>query len=132
MYRGFGRILSGENSGLWLFSLCFLVPVIPVVSVAALMSETTGPGDILIRLSFIMPAYMIYYFFISTLIIIVSANSKSTSSALICLIGFWLLFIIVLPKGVQFAAQNLFPAPSGLLLKPIWKRYSEVRRQPQS
>ncbi|OCA74466.1 ABC transporter permease [Chryseobacterium arthrosphaerae] len=105
-------IIWGKILGLWLFSLCFLVPVIPVVSVAALMSETTGPGDILIRLSFIMPAYMIYYFFISTLIIIVSANSKSTSSALICLIGFWLLFIIVLPKGVQFAAQNLFPAPS--------------------
>ncbi len=55
---------------------------------------------------------MIYYFFISTLTVVVSANSKSTSSALICLIGFWLLFIIVLPKGVQFTAQNLFPAPS--------------------
>lgn len=108
-----GRVIVwGKILGLWLFSLCFLVPVIPVVFVAALMTETTNSLDLLIRLSFILSAYMMYYFFISTLTIIVSANSKSTSSALISLIGFWLLFIIILPKGVQFAAQNLYPAPS--------------------
>jgi len=105
-------IIWGKVLGLWLFSLCFLIPVIPVVFVAALMSQTTDSADILIRLSLLLPAYMIYYFFISVLTVIVSANSKSTSSALIGLIGFWLLFIIVLPKGVQFAAQNLYPAPS--------------------
>ncbi|PXW17786.1 MULTISPECIES: ABC transporter permease [Chryseobacterium] len=105
-------IIWGKILGLWLFSLCFLIPVIPVVFMAALMSETTNSTDILLRLSFILPAYMIYYFFICTLTVVVSANSKNTSSALISLIGFWLLFIIVLPKGIQFAAQNIYPAPS--------------------
>ncbi|CAD0218118.1 ABC transporter permease [Chryseobacterium sp. JV274] len=105
-------IIWGKILGLWLFSLCFLIPVIPIVFLAAFMSETTDSADILLRLLFLLPAYMIYYFFISTLTVVVSANSKSTSSALISLIGFWLLFIIVLPKGVQFAAQNLYPAPS--------------------
>ncbi|MEJ5048631.1 DUF3526 domain-containing protein [Chryseobacterium culicis] len=105
-------IVWGKVIGLWLFSLCFLIPVIPVVLAATLLSETTDSADILIRLALILPAYMIYYFFISALTIIVSANHKSTSSALISLIGFWLLFIIVLPKGIQFAAQNLYPAPS--------------------
>ncbi|WP_114821844.1 ABC transporter permease [Chryseobacterium sp. KLBC 52] len=105
-------IIWGKILGLWLFSLCFLIPVIPVVFMAAFMSETTNTADIVLRLSFLLPAYMIYYFFICTLTVVVSANSKSTSSALISLIGFWLLFIIVLPKGIQFAAQNLYPAPS--------------------
>ncbi|WP_426483074.1 ABC transporter permease [Chryseobacterium sp. R2ACT005] len=105
-------IIWGKILGLWLFSLCFLIPVIPIVFLAAFMSETTDSADILLRLLFLLPAYMIYYFFISTLTVVVSANSKSTSSASISLIGFWLLFIIVLPKGVQFAAQNLYPAPS--------------------
>ncbi|RTZ46253.1 ABC transporter permease [Chryseobacterium arthrosphaerae] len=115
-------IIWGKILGLWLFSLCFLVPVIPVVSVAALMSETTGPGDILIRLSFIMPAYMIYYFFISTLIIIVSANSKSTSSALICLIGFWLLSLLFCLREFSLRLRIYFRLLPGLLLKPIWKK----------
>ena len=81
-------IVWGKVIGLWLFSLCFLIPVIPVVLAATLSSETTDSADILIRLALILPAYMIYYFFISALTIIVSANHKSTSSALISLIGF--------------------------------------------
>ncbi len=105
-------IVWGKILGLWLFSLCFLLPVIPVVFVAAFLSENTDSADILIRLALLLPAYMIYYFFISTLTVVLSANSKSSSSALISLIGFWLFFIIVLPKGIQFAAQNLYPAPS--------------------
>ncbi|MBP2617808.1 ABC transporter permease [Chryseobacterium jejuense] len=105
-------IIWGKILGLWFFSLCFLIPVIPAVFLAAYLSGTTEWIDILIRLSFLLPAYMIYYFFISALTIVVSANSKSTSSALISLIGFWLLFIIILPKGVQFAAQNLYSTPS--------------------
>ncbi len=105
-------LIWGKILGLWFFSLCFLIPVIPIVFLAASMSGTTGLADILQRLSFLLPGYMIYYFFISTLTVVVSANSKTTSSALISLIGFWLLFIIILPKGIQFAAQNLYPAPS--------------------
>lgn len=105
-------IVWGKILGLWLFSLCFLIPVVPIVFMAAFMSETISTGDIVLRLSFLLPAYMIYYFFVSTLTVVVSANSKTTSAALISLIGFWLLFIIVLPKGIQFAAQNLYPAPS--------------------
>lgn len=106
------EVIWGKILGLWFFSLCFLIPVVPVVFVAASMSETTSLTDISLRLSFLLPAYMIYYFFISTLTVVVSANSKTTSSALISLIGFWLLFIIILPKGIQFAAQNLYPSPS--------------------
>ena len=116
-------IIWGKITGLWLFSLCFLIPVIPIVFMAAFMSEATNTADIALRLSFLLPVYMIYYFFICTLTVVVSANSKSTSSsALISLIGFWLLFIIVLPKGIQFAAQNLYPAPSRIVLKRALKR----------
>ncbi len=106
------NIVWGKILGLWLFSLCFLIPVIPAAFIAAVMADTTDSIDIIVRLSLLLPAYMTYYFFICTLTVVVSAHSKSTSSALISLIGFWLLFIIVLPKGVQFAAQNLYPAPS--------------------
>ncbi|NIF04769.1 DUF3526 domain-containing protein [Chryseobacterium sp. Tr-659] len=105
-------LILGKILGLWQFSLFFLLPVIPVVFLAALVTEATDWVDIFTRLLFLLPGYMIYYFFICTLTVVVSANSKTTSSALISLIGFWLLFIIVLPKGIQFAAQNLYPAPS--------------------
>lgn len=105
-------ILWGKVLGLWQFSLLFLIPVIPIVIFAGIWTETTDFTDILERLSVIFPSYMIYYFFFSTLTVLISAISKTSSSALIGLIGSWLILVIFVPKGIQFAAQNLYPTPS--------------------
>jgi len=105
-------ILWGKILGLWQFSLLFLIPVIPVILFAALMSETTDLEDIAARLAVLFPTYMIYYFFFCTLTVMLSALSKASSSALISLIGFWLVLVIFVPKGIQFVAQNLYPTPS--------------------
>ncbi len=106
------EILWGKVIGLWQFSLLFLIPVLPVIFVAALMSGTTDAMDILLRLLVILPSYLIYYFFFCTLTVLISANSRFSSSALIGLIGCWLALVIFLPKGIQFLAQNLYPTPS--------------------
>jgi len=105
-------ILWGKILGLWQFSLVFLIPVIPVVLLMGIWSEDSDFSDILSRTGVIFPAYMIYYFFFSTLTVLISAQSKASSSALISLIGSWLVLVIFLPKGIQFAAQNLYPTPS--------------------
>lgn len=105
-------ILWGKILGLWQFSLLFLLPVLPFIFIVTLLSETTTAGDILLRIAVILPAYMIYYFFFCTLTVTISAYSKSSSASLISLIGFWLVLLIFVPKGIQFAAQNLFPTPS--------------------
>lgn len=106
------EILWGKILGLWQFSLAFLIPAIPVVFFAALMANTTTAADILLRLMVILPCYMVYYFFFCTLTVLISANSKVSSSALISLIGSWLVLVIFLPKGTQFLAQNLYSTPS--------------------
>ncbi|OCA69082.1 hypothetical protein BBI01_17880 [Chryseobacterium artocarpi] len=105
-------ILWGKILGLWQFSLVFLIPVIPVVLLMGILAEANDFGDILSRVLVIFPAYMVYYFFFCTLTVLISAKSKASSSALISLIGSWLILVIFLPKGIQFAAQNLYPTPS--------------------
>lgn len=105
-------ILWGKVLGLWQFSLVFLIPVIPVVLLMGIWTEDSDFSDILSRTGVIFPAYMIYYFFFSTLTVLISAQSKASSSALISLIGSWLVLVIFLPKGIQFAAKNLYPTPS--------------------
>ncbi|WP_343662438.1 ABC transporter permease [Chryseobacterium mucoviscidosis] len=105
-------ILWGKVLGLWQFSLVFLIPVIPVVLLMGIWTEDSDFSDILSRTGVIFPAYMIYYFFFSMLTVLISAQSKASSSALISLIGSWLVLVIFLPKGIQFAAQNLYPTPS--------------------
>lgn len=112
-------ILWGKILGLWQFSLVFLIPVIPVVFFAALITDTTTAVDILLRLMVILPCYMIYYFFFCTLTVLISANSKVSSSALISLIGSWLVLVIFLPKGTQFLAQNLYSIPSRIAFETM-------------
>lgn len=105
-------ILWGKILGLWQFSLIFLIPVIPVVVIIGTIAEASDFTDILSRVLVIFPAYMVFYFFFCTLTVLISAKSKASSSALISLIGSWLILVIFLPKGIQFAAQNLYPTPS--------------------
>lgn len=105
-------ILWGKVLGLWQFSLLFLIPVFPIVFFAVLMSGTADSTDIISRLVIILSGYAIYYFFFSTLTVLVSSVAKVSSSSLISLIGFWLMLVVFLPKGVQFISQNLYPTPS--------------------
>lgn len=105
-------ILWGKILGLWQFSLFFLLPVLPVVLFTAAFSETILLNDIVLRILSLLPAYMIYYFFISTLAVVISSVSRTSATALVSLIGCWLFLVIFLPKGIQFAAQNLYSTPS--------------------
>lgn len=115
-------IVRGKILGLWQFSLLFLLPVLPVVLVTAMMSGISGWDDLTVRLLVILLGYMIYYFFISTLTVLVSAVSRSSSLALVCLIGSWLLLVIFFPKGIQFAAQNLYPVPSRIAFETVLEK----------
>lgn len=113
------EIIWGKIIGLWQFSLLFLIPVLPVIFIAATLSGTATAADILVRLIVILPSYMIYYFFFCTLTVLISANSRISSSALISLIGCWLLLVIFLPKGIQFLTQNLYPTPSRIAFETV-------------
>lgn len=116
------QIILGKVLGLWQFSLLFLLPVLPVVFIVAVVSEAVSWTDIIVRIFAILPAYVLYYFFISSLTVFISANSKTASSALVSLIGSWLILIIFLPKGIQFAAQNLFPTPSRIAFETMLEK----------
>lgn len=106
------EIIWGKIIGLWQFSLLFIIPLLPFIFTAALLTGTATWMDIALRLLILTPAYMVYLFFVSMLTIVISSISKNSASALISLIGCWLLLTILLPKSIQFLAQNLYPSPS--------------------
>lgn len=116
------EIIWGKVIGLWQFSLWFLLPVLPVVIVVAVVTEAVAWDDIMWRIFAILPAYMVYYFFISSITIVISAASKTASSALVGLIGSWLILVVFLPKGIQFAAQNIYPIPSRIAFETVLEK----------
>ncbi|WP_259014620.1 ABC transporter permease [Emticicia fluvialis] len=107
------ELVTGKALGLFGLSLGVLVPAFVAGGLLLICNEQTWQSPQAVwRFAVLVFAYAIYCFIIALLAVYVSAKSKNTKSALIKLIGVWLLFTLILPKVSQVAGQNLFPSPS--------------------
>jgi len=69
-------------------------------------------ADLLLRLLFFIGAYLIYFFIFIVLSVVVSALNQRPSTALITLLGIWILSCIILPKAGANLGANLFRTPT--------------------
>lgn len=105
------NILWGKVLGLWQYAMYFLIPFLPICLILMLLIDTHQMIEVVSRLFFLFVMYGLIYFIIAIITIIVSALSKSSSHALVFLLGCWLLFAVFLPKITQFMAQNIYSTP---------------------
>lgn len=107
------ELITGKAIGLFYLSLTMFIPVIVIGIILLLLSNPgTEISQALVRLLTISVFYLVYLFIIALLAVYVSAKSSNPKSALIKLIGCWLVFTLILPKVSQVAGQTLFPSPS--------------------
>ena len=107
------EIIVGKAFGL--FSIAFLVFVVAIVaSLPVLLNPEIlkTADDPLSRFGILLAFYALYIFICCLLAVLVSALSATSKSALTQLIGFWLLFTIILPRTAQAFGQFLCPTPS--------------------
>ena len=74
-------------------------------------------GEVPLGVSFlhyggIVMGYLLYFMLICMLAVLVSAKSSSSKSALVLLIGCWLLFVLIVPKVAQVIGSSNYPNPS--------------------
>lgn len=107
------ELIVGKALGLFYLSLSIFTPAI-VIGFILLASNDSGlqNSQAFGRFSVLIISYLVYFSIISLLAVYVSAQSNSSKTALIKLIGCWLVFTLILPKISQVAGQNLFPSPS--------------------
>lgn len=107
------KLIIGKSLGLFTLSLIVFIPVVIVVfalsATNAIDIENTG---FILRFSILLLAYLLYYFILSLITVMVSSRVSTSKSSLTQLIGFWLIFTLVLPKVSQSFGQMAFPAPS--------------------
>ncbi|MGB3800393.1 MAG: DUF3526 domain-containing protein [Lewinella sp.] len=107
------EVLFGKAAGLFLASLLVLVPAIAIAVI--LLTMTAGPSEVLpslLRFGLLVLGYGLYLYSLSLFAVWVSTVSANAKTALMSLIGCWLLFVLVLPKVSQVAGQVIYPAPS--------------------
>ena len=107
------EIVFGKWIGLWSLSLIFLFTIFLVV-IIFVFTESHERLEIesMMRYLVLLVSYFLFFGILSAITILVSAFSKTAKSALVALLGIWLLFVIIVPKSLQAMGYYLYPTPS--------------------
>ena len=107
------ELIWGKTLGLFILSLTILLPIILISSILLAMSLDSHTGlEPIVRWGLMILSYLIFIGIVCLLTIFISAKSQSSKAALTQLIGFWLVFTLVLPKISQVVGQNMYHSPS--------------------
>lgn len=107
------ELIVGKALGLFSLSLTILLPALFIGGILLTFNYLSHQySEAYVRFALLILGYLGYFLLLSFLAVLVSASSSSSRSALIQLIGYWLLFTLVLPKVAQVVGQSLYPAPS--------------------
>lgn len=122
--------------------LVLLILPATVLGVAALVL-LAGPGTPMFslgRAALLVGVYVVYFVIIIMLSLVVSAWASSSRTALVTLLGFWLLTSFIVPRLVTDAAEAIHPTPTsiafqdsvraGLTALPSWPdRVAEIENR---
>ena len=107
------EIVLGKWLGLWSLSLIFLTTIFLVLlTFVVFESHDSLHLESLLRYMVLLVSYILFFAILSAITILVSAFSKTAKSALVKLLGIWLLFVIIVPKSLQAMGYYLYPTPS--------------------
>lgn len=107
------EVIVGKSLGIFSVSMLIVLPTLFLTLVFLVVSPGTNAfSHSLFPFIAITVSYLAYTLIMSILSVWVSAKSTSSKSALIKLIGFWLFFVLIVPKLSQVTAQIIYPAPS--------------------
>lgn len=103
-----GKVL-GVSAALSLIA----IPAALLGSGAVLMATWNGDyGTAWPRFFLLSGSYLAYFLLFITLSLAVSARMKSSRSALVVLLAFWMLNALISPRLASSLSQRLFPAPA--------------------
>jgi len=107
------EIVFGKWLGLWSLSLLFLFAIFLVLlCLVIIASHDASYTESLYRYIVLFVSYIIFFGILSAITVLVSAFSETAKTALVKLLGIWLLFVIIMPKSLQAIGYYLYPTPS--------------------
>ena len=107
------ELIWGRVLGLFLVTLSIVgLPLLLGFGLLFLQPENEILGQSQMQYMVMILAYLAYFLILSLVSVLVSAISQSSKSSLTTLIGFWLLFTLVIPKVSQVVGQSVFSNPS--------------------
>ncbi|WP_205514031.1 ABC transporter permease [Longitalea arenae] len=107
------EIIVGKALGLLGIALCILLPVILLLIIGCfVLPEKKYIVDNVCRIGWLALSYICYAGIISLMAVLISSIAKTAKSALVSLIGIWLLFTVIMPRTAQAMGNYLHATPS--------------------
>lgn len=107
------QLLVGKTLGLAGVTLSLFGPVAILTTLGWMLAQGGQVNlDESIRLALLLLAYTLYLLIWCGLVVLVSARSESARTALVALLGSWLILSIVLPRAAQAVGAYLYEIPS--------------------
>ena len=98
------------------YSKVVVLVVAPALVLAALLLFGRGGfelnGDLLQRLLLFIGFYLVYFFIFIVLSVVVSALHQRSSTALVTLLGIWILCCVIIPKASANLGATLYTTPT--------------------
>ncbi len=110
------EVLFGRAFGLFVISAMLLFPFFIITS-GLLLIEEHVTADAWMRLVILLVVYLLFAITLSLVTVSVSSASKSSGSALLKLLGIWLVMIVMLPRTSQAVGSYFYPTPGKLAFK---------------
>ncbi len=104
-------ILFGKSIGLGAIALMFVLPFLITTGLLLILGGHMDT-DAWIRFGLITIAYLAFTFVLCFITIAVSASSRSSKSALVKLLGLWLLMVVLLPRTAQALGAYFYQSPT--------------------
>lgn len=104
------HLLTGKLLGIATVAAFVLAPAFLLTMALQLFAKSDGAVWLQLIVSFIIYAAGVLLY--SGIAVLVSAWSKRSKLSLVLLMGIWLLFMIVLPRGTQMASNSIYSTPS--------------------
>lgn len=107
------QLLVGKTWGLISIVLSLFVPVVVLTTLGWLAVQGGAVSlDEVIRLGLLVLAYTTYLVICCGVTVFVSARSRSARTALVTLMGIWLMLTTVLPRAAQAFGASVYEIPS--------------------
>lgn len=111
------EIVLGKTLGLYCLVFLFLIPSFVALGSLLLLEDSGVKQEVFVRGSFLIIMYLVFFAVLSFFTVLVSAKSRSSNQSLLFLLGFWLLFFVVIPRTAQVFGAYLHPNPTRLIFK---------------
>ncbi|MBC7922993.1 MAG: DUF3526 domain-containing protein [Ferruginibacter sp.] len=106
------QLVAGKIVGYWLVVSLLIMPVFVAVFLMMPPPVHATRGDTGVRFVLLLVNYLLYAGIVITACVVVSAFSQTSRSALIKLLGLWMLACVVVPKVTSNLGSTIYQTPS--------------------